>query len=62
MINFWKIMVDILWRLAIIITPIIGYHIETTSDTNFVAGICGFISAFLIGLYGRFYDEIKINQ
>lgn len=54
-------MVDILWRLAIIITPIIGYHTETTSDTNFVAGICGFISAFLIGLYGRFYDEIKIN-
>lgn len=60
MINFWKFTADILWRLAIILIPVIGYEMEK-SGVSFVGGISGFISALLIGLYGRYYNEIKLD-
>lgn len=55
--NLLKILLDCIWRLTIIGLPVLGYHIETNSDSSLVFGLCCFFSAALIGVYGSHYDK-----
>lgn len=59
MYTFLKFLLDIIWRLAIIALPVLGYAIEKTNDTSLIFGIMCFVSSVLIGAYGRNYDKIK---
>lgn len=54
-----KFLLDIIWRIAIIGLPVLGYVIEKTNDTSLIFGIMCFVSSVLIGAYGRNYDKIK---
>lgn len=54
-----KILLDVIWRIAIIDLPVLGYIIEKNNDTSLVFGIMCFVSAVLIGSYGHNYDKIK---
>lgn len=57
--TFLKFLLDIIWRLAIIALPVLGYAIEKNNDTSLIFGIMCFVSSALIGMYGRNYDKIK---
>lgn len=57
--TFLRFLLDIIWRIAIIGLPVLGYAIEKTNDTSLIFGIMCFVSAILIGIYGRSYDKIK---
>ena len=59
MYTFLKFLLDIIWRLAIIAWPVLGYAIEKTNDTSLIFGIMCFVSSVLIDAYGRNYDKIK---
>ena len=59
MYTFLKFLLDIIWRLAIIALPVLGYVIEKTNDTSLIFGIMCFVSSVLIGAYGCNYDKIK---
>lgn len=54
-----KILLDAIWRIAIIGLPVLGCVIEKNNDTSLVFGIMCFVSSVLIGSYGRNYDKIK---
>lgn len=61
--SFLKVLLDIIWRLVIIGLPVIGYAIEQNSDSpSLVFGIMCFISAALIGVYGKYYKNLKIDD
>lgn len=51
-----KLLLDLIWRLTIIIVPIIGVICEQKYGIGAFAS--GFIGAVLIGVYGRNYDKI----
>lgn len=57
--TFLKFLLDIIWRLAIIALPVLGYAIEKNNDTSLIFGIMCFVSSVLIGTYGHNYDKIK---
>lgn len=57
--TFLKFLLDITWRIAIIGLPVLGYAVEKNNDTSLIFGIMCFVSAVLIGMYGRNYDKIK---
>ena len=59
MTNALKIILDIIWRLTIIMVPVIGFACEQKYGVGAFAG--GFVAALLIGSYGRNYDKI-FNQ
>jgi hypothetical protein len=37
--TFLKFLLDIIWRLAIIALPVLGYVIEKNNDTSLIFGI-----------------------
>lgn len=55
-----KTLLDITFRVVIIMVAIIGYevgsHLDGTLETIVLFGT-GFIASFLIGLYGEWYDK-----
>ena len=50
-----KIILDCIWRLTIIMVPVIGFTCEQKYGVGAFAA--GFFAAFLIGIYGRNYDK-----
>lgn len=60
--SFLKVVLDTIWRLVIIGLPVIGYAIEQNNNSSLVFGIMCFISAALIGVYGKNYKNLKIDD
>ena len=61
--SFLKVLLDTIWRIAIIGLPVIGYAIEQNNDSSsLVFGIMCFISAALIGEYGKNYKKLKTDD
>ena len=54
--NTLKIILDIIWRLTIIMVPVIGFTCEQKYGVGAFTG--GFVAAWLIGIYGRNYGKI----
>ena len=57
--GFLKVLLDTIWRIVIIGLPVIGYAIEQNNNSSLVFGIMCFISAALIGEYGKNYKKLK---
>ena len=59
-----KSLLDIIFRVVIIMIVIIGYeagsHLDGTLETIVLFGT-GFIASFLIGLYGEWIDKLFIQ-
>lgn len=55
---FLKICEDIVWRLAIILTVIIGYEMERKYGVGAVTA--SFIATTLIGMYGKRAEHFRI--
>ena len=60
--NFLKVLFDALWRIVIIGLPVLGYSIEQNNNSSLVFGIMCFISAALIGEYGKHYKKLKTDD
>lgn len=61
MLNIWKFLADIVFRLVIIGIPVLGYILEKECGATLMFGLGCFISSLLIGVYGRNYNEIKVD-
>lgn len=60
---FLKVLLDTICRLVIIGLPVIGYAIEQNNNSSsLVFGIMCFVSAALIGVYGKNYKNLKIDD
>ena len=61
--SFLKVLLDTIWRLVIIGLPVIGYAIEQNSNSSsLVFRIMCFVSAALIGEYGKNYKKLKTDD
>lgn len=61
--GFLKVLLDAIWRIIIIGLPVIGYAIEQNNNSSsLVFGIMCFISATLIGEYGKNYKRLDTDD